>query len=107
MPAQALVPPPRRDHRNLFVSYVGLDGKQTRTLLSSAAGNVILAGQGTRHDQFEHDASLVEWLSEEDQEALRDMMASASTSMTDIAPLQAEIKQFKAQSRKTDEPEEK
>ena len=107
MPAP--VPPPRRDHRHrpLSVSYVGLDGKQPRTPLHTAAGNVILAGQGTRHDQFEHDASLVEWLFEEDQEALRDMIASASTSMTDISPPQAEIKQFKAQSRKTDEPEEK
>lgn len=95
---------------NLILDMFGrwrLAGQLTVSPLRTAADNVIQAGQGVRHDQFERDPSLVEWLSEEDQDALRDMMASASESMADIAPLQAEIKQLKAKSRKTDNREDK
>ncbi|MFB9146265.1 hypothetical protein ACFFU2_06990 [Halomonas alkalicola] len=95
---------------NLILDMFGrwrLAGQLSVSPLRTAAGNVMQAGQGTRHDQFERDPSLVEWLSEEDQAALRDMMASASASMADIAPLQAEIKQLKAQYRKTDDREQK
>lgn len=95
---------------NLILDMFGrwrLAGQLSVSPLRTATGNVIKAGQGTRHDQFERDASLVEWLSEEDQAALREMMASATASMADIAPLQAEIRELKAQSRKTDDREAK
>lgn len=95
---------------NLILDMFGrwrLAGQLSINPMRTADYNVMRVGQGVRHDQFERDPSLVEWLSEEDQDALRKMMASASESMDEIAPLKDEIKQLKARSRKTDDKAEK
>lgn len=69
--------------------------------------NLITAGQGARHDQFEHNARLVTYLSEDEQTALMSEMRSARESMIEIEAIREKIRTLKTESRQTDEKEAK
>ena len=95
---------------NLLLDMFGrwrLAGQLSVSPMLTPVANVIQVGQSVRHDQFERDSSMVSWLPEEQQAELFEMMASATESMADIGPLQAEIKSLKAAGRKTERPEDK
>lgn len=71
--------------------------------LLTSTSNLITAGQGVRHDQFEHDPRLVTYLSADEQAALMDQMRSTQESMAAIEEVREQIRLVKADARKTDD----
>ena len=55
--------------------------------LLTSQSNIITAGQGARHDQFEHDPRLVTYLSADEQAALLEDMRNTQESMVEIEAL--------------------
>lgn len=71
--------------------------------LLTSQSNIITAGQGARHDQFEHDPRLVTYLSADEQAALLEDMRNTQESMVEIEALREQVRLIKAESRKTEE----
>lgn len=95
---------------NPFLSLFGrwkLAGRLEVGPLLTGRDNLITAGQGARHDQFERDPSLVEYLNDDEQTALLSEMRSARQSMVEIEETRQKIRELKAESRKTDAREAK
>lgn len=90
---------------NPFLSLFGrwkLAGYLEVSAMLTSQDNLITAGQGTRHDQFEHDPSLVKYLNTEEQEALMSEMRSARDSMVEIEAIRGQVRELRAQSRRTE-----
>lgn len=95
---------------NPFLSLFGrwkLAGYLEVGALLTSRDNLITAGQGVRHDQFEHDPRLAEYLDEEEQEALLAELRSARDSMQEIEALRLEARELRAKSRGSDDREVK
>lgn len=76
--------------------------------LLTPATNIITAGQGVRHDQFERDSELVEWLSDDERDRLLQTMASSHASMDDIKIVREQVSELKKARRKAaDDPDER
>ncbi|RUR29719.1 hypothetical protein ELY33_12300 [Vreelandella andesensis] len=75
--------------------------------LLTSVDNLMTAGQGARHDQFEHDPRLVTYLSEDEQTALMSEMRSARESMVEIEAIRVKIREIRVASRQTDDREAK
>ncbi|MDR5899480.1 hypothetical protein QC823_10815 [Halomonas vilamensis] len=95
---------------NPFMSLFGrwkLAGHLEVGPLLTSRDNLITAGQGARHDQFEHDARLVTYLSEDEKDALMSEMRSARESMVEIEAIREQVRSLKAESRQVEEKEAK
>ena len=89
---------------NPFLNLMGrwkLAGRLEVQPLLTTVENLTLSGQGVRHDQFERDPNLVEWLSEQERDRLLKMVASAHSSMDDLNALREETKATKKAYRNT------
>lgn len=75
--------------------------------LLTSQDNLIRAGQGARHDQFEQDARLVTYLDRDEQNALMEEMRSARESMIEIEAVREKIRDLKTESRLTEDKEAK
>lgn len=95
---------------NPFLDLMGrwkLAGRLEVHPLLTAEANVMQAGQGVRHDQFERDPGLVEWLSEEDRNALLETLESAHQSRGGIEAVRDEIKKLKKAYRHEEDDEKR
>ena len=76
--------------------------------LLTPATNVVTAGQGVRHDQFERDPELVEWLDDAERDRLLETLASSRASMDDIKVVRDQVNVLKKAYRKAaDDPDER
>lgn len=95
---------------NPFLSLFGrwkLAGYLEVSAMLTSQENLITAGQGARHDQFEHDPSLLKYLDEGEQEALLSEMRSARDSMVEIEAIRGQVRDLRAQSRRTESIDER
>lgn len=70
--------------------------------LRTASDNVITAGQGVRHDLFERDPGEIEYLDEEQREALMREIRSFQDSTAEINRLRSEVRNAKRAYREAD-----
>lgn len=95
---------------NPFISLFGrwkLAGHLEVSPMLTSATNLIDAGQGMRHDQFEHDPGMMQYLNEEQQDALLTSLRSARESMDDIEEVRTEVKRLKKAAHDTEDREER
>lgn len=83
---------------NPFLNLMGrwkLAGRLEVQPLLTSLENLTVSGQGVRHDQFERDSTLVEWLSDEERDRLLKMAQSAHNSMDELNAIRDELKAAK------------
>lgn len=91
---------------NPFLSLFGrwkLAGYLEVGALLTSRDNLITAGQGVRHDQFEHSPQLAQYLDETEHEALLAELRSARDSMGKIETLRAQVRELRERSRNSDD----
>jgi len=95
---------------NPFLNLMGrwkLAGRLEVQPLLTSIDNLTVSGQGVRHDQFERDPGLVEWLSHEDRDRLLKMTQSAHSSMDDLNAIREEAKAARKAYRNAADDEER